>query len=113
MKLSKRDKDTLSRHQYLFKSLASVGKRRRDHVLKTAPKSLFSASKMMAKHLIKGHIPLTVNNKKKMTPEMKRVLRQIHASKSPQKTIVQNGAGFSQILRFILPVIGPLLTGAI
>jgi len=113
MKISKKDKDALSRHQYLLKSVASVGKKRRDHVLKTAPKSLFSTSKMLSKHLIKGSIPLTVQNKKKMTPAMKRLLRQIHASKRPQKTIAQNGAGFSQILRFILPVIGPLLTAAI
>ena len=67
MKLSKRDKDTLNRHQYLLKSVASVGKNRRDRVLKTAPKSLFPTAKMLAKHLVKGNIPLTPKHKKIFT----------------------------------------------
>ena len=110
MKVSKRDKNALNRHQYLFKTVSSVGKDRRDRVLKTAPKSLFPTAKMLAKHLVKGNIPLTAKHRKKLNPKMKRLLRQLHVSKTPQKTVTQNGTGFAQILRFVLPIIGPLLS---
>lgn len=108
MKISKKDRDALKRHSYLFKSVGTVGKARRDKVLKTAPKSLFSTSKMLAKHLVRGNIPLKTNQRKKLTPGMKNYLRRLHAARSPSKFVQQDGAGFSEILRFALPIIRSL-----
>ena len=109
-KVSKKDRDSLKRHAYLLKTISSVGKKRRESVLKNAPASLFPTIRMLAKHLIKGNIQLTNKDKKKLNPPMKRILRQVHASKAPKNTIMQHGEGLSKILRFILPVVGTLLS---
>ena len=110
MKLSKKDKDRIKKHGYLLKTISSVGMKRRNHILKNAPKSLFPVVQMLAKHLVKGGIPLTVKQRKKLTPPVKTLLRKLHASKGVQKTITQNGTGFMKVLRFILPIVGPLLS---
>ena len=109
-KVSKRDKDILKRHSYLLKTISSVGKKRRESVLSHAPPSLFPAIRMLAKHLIKGNIQLTNKDRKKLTQPMKRILRQVHATKAPKKTIMQHGDGISKILRFILPVVGSIIS---
>lgn len=109
-KLSKKDKNTLKRHTYLLKTISSVGKKRRDTVLSNAPPSLFPTIKMLAKHLIKGNIQLTDKDRKKLTLPMKKILRQVHATKTPKKAVIQHGDGISQILRFILPVIGSAIS---
>ena len=109
-KVSKKDRDVLKRHAYLLRTLSTVGKKRRDTVLSNAPPSLFPAIRMLAKHLIKGNINLTDKDRKKLTQPMKRILRQVHAAKTPKKTIMQHGDGISKILRFILPVVGTILS---
>lgn len=110
IKVPKKDKDVLKRHAYLFKAASTVGSQRRKKILKNAPNSLYKASKILAKHLIKGNIPLKQAEKKKMTPLMKKILREIHSARSASRVVKQNGAGFSQVLRFVLPIIGPLLS---
>ena len=109
-KVSKKDKDTLKRHSYLLKTLSSVGKKRRDTVLSNAPPSLFPTIKMLAKHLIKGNIQQSNKEKKRLTLPMKRILRQVHAAKTPKTTVIQHGDGLSKILRFILPVVGSVIS---
>ena len=109
-KVSKRDKDVLKRHSYLLKTISSVGKKRRDTVLSNAPPSLFPAIRMLAKHLVKGTIQLTNKDRKKLTQPMKKILRQVHATKAPKKTIIQHGDGISKILRFILPVVASIIS---
>ena len=60
--------------------------------------------------LIKGNIQLTDKDRKKLTLPMKKILRQVHATKTPKKAVIQHGDGISQILRFILPVIGSAIS---
>ena len=102
---------TLRRHQFIFKTLSSVGKKRRDIILKNAPLSLFKAIKTLFNSILKGYIPLKETHKRALQPHKRFIREQAISNHSKiKKRITQKGSGLASILKTVLPIIAPIIT---
>ena len=105
MKIKKNEKAMIKKHAPILRTLSRSRKVKRNTILNEAPTALFKAIKILHKLLVNGAIPLTNADRAKMQPKTKSLIRKIHAAKDTKRVILQNGQGFSGILRIVLPLI--------
>lgn len=109
MKVTKAEKRSIKKHVPILKTISKVGKKRRQTVLSNAPPSLYSAIKKICRLMIKGGISLTTRERKKITPNMKNILRTLFKTKDIKGHVTQNGGSFASVLRVVLPMLGSLI----
>jgi len=109
MKIKRLEKMALKRHAPILRTLSRSRKTKRNAIINGAPSSLFKAIKILHRLLVKGGINLNNAERNKIPTKARALIRKIHGSKDPKKTILQNGEGFSSVLRIILPIVGSML----
>lgn len=95
----------------LLRSLMRMGDRRRRLAVSECPKELIDCFCECTKNLLKGNVPLTSSQMKKLRRE-KHNLRQLALKKTPLKEkrkIIQKGGFLGALLPPILSVLGGLL----
>ena len=105
MKIKKTEKAMIKKHAPILRTLSRSRKVKRNAILNEAPVTLFKAIKTLHKLLVNGAIPLTNTVRAKIKPKTKSLIRKIHTAKDTKRIILQNGEGFSGILRIVLPLI--------
>jgi ribosome maturation protein Sdo1 len=109
MKASKKEKVTLRAHGPILRTISRSRKARRKQILQTAPKTLFTAIKVLTKLLIKGGLQLSDTHRKKLSSKSRNIIRRIHAAKDTKKSVLQNGEGFAGILKVVLPILRTII----
>ena len=111
-KLPKASLQMLKRHSFIFKTLSSVRKNRRNLILKNSPTTLFTTLKLLFKGLLNGKIPLTIKQKNKLTKSHKHMIRVNSNLSTPaiKTNMLQSGEGLSKILKVVLPILGSVVT---
>ena len=109
MKTTSRDKIALRKHLPILKTIAKANPSKRKNILNNAPTVLFNILKKICRLLINGTISITPNQRRKLTPSVKKVLRAIHTGKNPKNIVIQNGKGIGKVLKSILPIVAQFL----
>ena len=109
MKIKKTDKAVLKKHAPMLRTLSRSRKVKRNAILNEAPPSLFRAIRTLHRLLVKGDIPLSNAERSKLKPKSKSLIRKIHTAKDTKRVVLQNGEGFSGVLRVVLPIIKGVL----
>ena len=100
----------LERHLHLLRVLARGDKKLRDSLIRNSDESLVHCLCECALNTLKGNVPLTTSQKKKLAVHKKsiRELAVKHPSlKHKKKLLVQRGGAFLPLL--LAPIIGALI----
>ena len=109
-RIKKSEASELRRHMFIFRTLSKSGKRT-DIILKNAPLKLYKTLRLLFKLVLKGVFPLKPTHRSKLrkwAPFIRENAKGKHGD--VKRRVSQNGKGLGDILKTVLPLIGPIIS---